>query len=122
MLLQPIRCKRKMYLFQLFLMLSHWAYRYLIRRCKQKTDDEEEQEEQEEATTTVAMLKFKGTPPRLDSFLEDKPKNSQLKSLYKRAFLQVSAISAAASASATTSFQAFTFQVVPNCNFPKCKF
>jgi hypothetical protein len=101
-----------MYLFQLFLMLSHWAYRYLIRRCKQKTDDEEEQEEQEEATTTVAMLKFKGTPPRLDSFLEDKPKNSQLKSLYKRAFLQVSAISAAASASATTSFQAFTFQTL----------
>lgn len=83
MLLQPIRCKRKMYLFQLFLMLSHWAYMYLIWRCKQKTDDEEEQQEQEKATTTVPMLNFEGTPPPLDSLLEDKPKNSQLKALQK---------------------------------------
>jgi hypothetical protein len=44
-----------MYPFQLFLMLSHWAHRYLICRCKQKTDDEEEQEEQEKATTTVPL-------------------------------------------------------------------
>ncbi|CAM6041815.1 unnamed protein product [Sphagnum compactum] len=29
------------------------------------------------------MLKFKGTPPPLDSFLEDKPKNSQHKALQK---------------------------------------
>jgi hypothetical protein len=32
------------------------------------------------------MLKFKGTPPPLDSFLEDKPKNSQLKALQKGLF------------------------------------
>ncbi|CAM6018828.1 unnamed protein product [Sphagnum balticum] len=32
------------------------------------------------------MLKFKGTPPPLDSFLEDKPKNSQLKALQKDFF------------------------------------
>lgn len=79
-----------MYPFQLFLMLSHWAYRYLIWRCKQKTDDEEEQEEQETATTTVPTLKFKGTPPPLDSFLEDKPKNSQLKALQKGFFASLS--------------------------------
>ncbi|CAK9214190.1 unnamed protein product [Sphagnum troendelagicum] len=29
------------------------------------------------------MLNFEGTPPPLDSFLEDKPKNSQLKALQK---------------------------------------
>jgi hypothetical protein len=29
------------------------------------------------------MLNFEGTPPPLDSFLEDKPENSQLKALQK---------------------------------------